>query len=143
ADGAVVSADAFAAAVPGEFGGDRERAGLQMFHGLPVALDQLEDLGVAAGEVVQDAAAVAAPGGEGDADAGGLGGHVEVGLAAHGEVGGLGGAVGGGRHGASVPVTGSQCVGTVADGRVQVRICGRVYARCDVDRPSDRCTRGS
>jgi hypothetical protein len=65
ADGAVVGVDAFAAAVPGEFGGEGEGAGLQVGDRVAVGLDEVEDGGVAAGEVVEGGAAVASAGGRG------------------------------------------------------------------------------
>ena len=97
----MVGADAFAAAVSGEFGGDGEGAGLQFFDGVAVGLDEVEDGGVAAGEVVEGGAPVGAAGADGDADAGDLGVDFEVGFAADGDAGGVGGAVGGGWCGAS------------------------------------------
>ena len=92
----MVGADAFAAAVLLEFGGDGEGAGLQAFDGFAVGLDEVEDGGVAAGEVVEGGAAVLAAGADGDADAGDLGVDFEVGFAADGDAGCVGGAVGDG-----------------------------------------------
>lgn len=89
----MVSADAFAAAAWGEFGGDGDGAGGEVFDGVAVGLDQVEDGGVAVGEVVEGGAPVAAAGGDGDADAGDFGVDFELGFAADGEEGGLGGAV--------------------------------------------------
>ena len=144
----MVGADAFAAAVSGEFGGDGEGAGLQFFDGVAVGLDEVEDGGVAAGEVVEGGAPVGAAGADGDADAGDLGVDFEVGFAADGDAGGVGGAVGDGgwcgvrlgRGWSYVPLchravrcrwraSGHQietCRGLLRCGVVRVRI----YARC-------------
>lgn len=100
-DPAVVAVDALASAVFGEFGGDGEAAGLQAFDCLAVAFDQVEDGGVAAGEVVEGGAAVGAAGGDGDADPGDLGVDLEAGLAADGDARGVGSAVGDGGWGSS------------------------------------------
>lgn len=86
----MVGADAFASAAVGEFGGEGDAAGGEVFDGVAVGLDQVEGGGVAAGEVVEGGAAVAAAGGEGDADAGDLGVDFEFGLAADGEEGASG-----------------------------------------------------
>ena len=90
----MVGADAFAAAVSGEFGGEGEGAGFEFFDGVAVGLDEVDDVGVAAGEVVEGGAAVGASGGDGDGDAGEFGVDFEVGFAADGEAWGLGGSVG-------------------------------------------------
>ena len=92
----MVGADAFAAALSVEFGGDGEGAGLQLLDGLAVGLHQVEDRGVAAGEVVERGAPVGAAGADGDADAGDLGVDFEAGFAADRDAGGVGGAVGDG-----------------------------------------------
>lgn len=93
-DAAVVGADAFAAAVFGEFGADGVGAGLDVFDGVAVGLDEVEGGGVAAGEVGEGFSAVGAAGGDGDADAGDFGVDFEVGFAADGDAGCFGGAVG-------------------------------------------------
>lgn len=83
----MVGADAFAAAVPAEFGADGEVAGFDAFDAVAVGFDEVEGEGVAAGEVGECFAAVLAAGGDGDADAGDLGVDFEVGFAADGEAG--------------------------------------------------------
>ncbi len=90
----MVGADAFAAAVAGEFGGDGEGAGLDLLDGFAVALEEFEDGVVAAGEVVEGGAAVGASGADGDADAGDFGVDFEPGFAADGDARGVGGSVG-------------------------------------------------
>lgn len=89
-DGAVVGADAFGAAVAGEFGVDGEGAGLQFLDGVAVGLDEVEGGGVAVSEAVEGGAAVGAPSGEGDGDAGDFGVDFEVGFASDGDVGVVG-----------------------------------------------------
>lgn len=83
----MVGADAPAAAVAGEFGGDGEGAGFEFFDGFAVALDEVEDGVVAACEVLEGGAAVGAAGADGDADAGDLGVDFEAGFAADGDAG--------------------------------------------------------
>ena len=146
----MVGADAFAAAVSGEFGGDGEGAGFEFFDGVAVALDEVEGGGVAAGEVGEGGAAVGAAGADGDADAGDLGVDFEVGFAADGDAGGVGGAVGdcgpgvlGGFVGEvirptlspaarfrAVPVIRSKPAGAVAVRHERVRIYARICVCC-------------
>lgn len=86
----MVGADAFASASWGEFGGEGDGAGGEVLDRVAVGLEEVEGGGVAAGEVVEGGAAVAAAGGEGDADAGDLGVDFEFGLAADREEGASG-----------------------------------------------------
>lgn len=86
----MVGADAFGAAVAGEFGADGEGAGFELFDGVAVGLDEVEGGGVAAGEVVEGGAPVGAAGSEGDGDAGDLGVGFEVGFASDSDVGVVG-----------------------------------------------------